>query len=335
MTQNRPAAIILACEGLTLSDAEKRLFASANPLGFILFARNCESPEQIIALNNELRECVGWHCPILIDQEGGRVQRLKPPIWQQYMPAQSCHTPEDAAGIARYIANDLTALNIDVNCAPCIDLLCEETHDVIGDRAFSDSPTDVFEKGLATAQAYLEGGVTPIVKHIPGHGRATSDSHLELPVVDTSLEELENSDFKPFADFAKTPTAEKTWGMMAHVIYSALDSEYAASVSQKVIRYLREDMKMDQFLIADDISMLALKKYGNLADRAIKTLESGCDATLYCGNIFKDNSGGVFGNSESTQMLNEMEQVMAVIPPMTEASFDRYERSNIRRRSAA
>lgn len=318
MTPNISTAIILSCEGHSLTDAEKRLFASANPLGFILFARNCDNPDQIRALNHELRDCVGWHCPILIDQEGGRVQRLKPPHWQQFMPAQSCHTTDDAAGIARYIAADLVALNIDVNCAPVIDLLCDETHDIIGDRAFSDNPQEVYEKGLAVAQAYLDGGVTPIVKHIPGHGRANSDSHLELPVVDTPLRELEQTDFEPFSAFAKTNIAEKTWGMVAHVVYSALDKDYAATVSKTVMDYIRDDMGVDQFLLADDISMLALEKYGNLADRAIKTLEAGCDATLYCAG-----------------KLNEMEKVMADVPPLTPISFERYERSSIRRRSAA
>lgn len=318
MTISTPSAIILSCEGQSLTDAEKRLFASANPLGFILFARNCDNPEQIIKLNHELRDCVGRHCPILIDQEGGRVQRLTPPHWQQFMPAQTCHTAEDAAGIAKYIGADLSALNIDVNCAPCIDLLCEETHDIIGDRAFSDNPQEVYEKGFAVAQAYLEAGVTPIVKHIPGHGRANSDSHLELPIVDTPLAELEITDFEPFRRFAKTAIAEKTWGMVAHIVFSALDSEYAATVSKTVMDYIREDMQVDQFLLADDISMLALEKYGNLADRAVKTLDAGCDATLYCA-----------GN------LKEMELVMADVPPLTPSSFERYERSNIRRRSAA
>lgn len=312
--QNVPAAIILSCEGLSLTEAEKRLFASANPLGFILFARNCETPEQIIKLNHELRDCVGWHCPILIDQEGGRVQRLKPPTWQQFMPAQSCHTAEDAAGIARYIAADLTALNIDVNCAPCIDLLCEETHDIIGDRAFSDNPQEVYEKGLAVAQAYLGGGVTPIVKHIPGHGRANSDSHLELPVVDTPLAELEQTDFEPFRAFARSEIAPQTWGMVAHVLYSALDKDKPATVSKTVMDYIRNDMKVEQFLLADDISMLALAKYGNLADRAVKTLDAGCDATLYCA-----------GN------LKEMEEVMVDVPPLTPTSFERYERSKATR----
>lgn len=313
-----PTAIILSCEDHKLSDAEKRLFASANPLGFILFARNCDNPDQIRALNHELRDCVGWHCPILIDQEGGRVQRLKPPHWQQFMPAQSCTTNEDAAGIARYIGADLSALNIDVNCAPVMDLLCEDTHDIIGDRAFSDNPQEVFEKGKAVCNAYLESDITPVMKHIPGHGRANSDSHLELPVVDTPLEELETSDFEPFRRLAKALNAPQVWGMVAHVVYSALDKDHPATVSKTVMDYVRQEMGIDQFLLADDISMLALEKYGNLADRAVKTIESGCDATLYCAG-----------------KLTEMESIMPDVPVMSETSYNRYDRSRIRRRSAA
>jgi beta-N-acetylhexosaminidase len=313
-----PAAIILSVEGTILTDCEKRLFASANPLGFILFQRNCETPDQIRALNHELRDCVGWDCPILIDQEGGRIQRLKPPHWQQFMPAQSCNTPEEAAGIACYIANDLSALNIDVNCAPVMDILYEETHDVIGDRAFSDNPQDVYEKGLAVCEAYLNEGITPVAKHIPGHGRATSDSHLELPVVETSLEELTQTDFEPFKSLAAHPLAPQIWGMVAHVVYSALDKEAPATVSKAVMGYLRKNLGINQFLLADDIGMNALEKYGNLADRAVKTLEAGCDATLYCAG-----------------RLTEMEEIMRDIPDMTTKSFDRYERSRIRRRSAA
>jgi len=262
-----PAAAILSVAGLKLTDDEKRFFASVNPLGFILFAYNCDTPEQIAALNNEIRECVGWHCPILIDQEGGRVQRLKPPHWQKFMPANSCHTTDDAAGIATLIGNDLTALNIDVNCSPVMDLLLPETHDVIGDRAFSDNPQDVYEKAYAVCQAYLDLGITPIAKHIPGHGRATCDSHLELPVVDTPLVELEQTDFEPFVQLAKSDIAADVWAMVAHVTYSALDSD-PATISKPVIDYIRTEMKNDQFLLADDISMKALDKYGNLADHA-------------------------------------------------------------------
>lgn len=312
-----PAAIILSVEGLELTAAEKRLFAGSNPLGFILFARNCDNPDQIRALNHQLRDCVGWDCPILIDQEGGRVQRLKPPHWQQFMPAQSCNTIDEAAGIARFIANDLAALNIDVNCSPVMDLICDETHDVIGDRAFSDNPQDVLEKGEAVCRAYLDEGITPVVKHIPGHGRATADSHLELPIVDTPLSELEQSDFEPFRRMAESSVADQVWGMVAHVVFSALDSE-AATVSKTVMNYIRNDMGVDHFLLADDICMNALEKYGNLADRAVKTLESGCDATLYCAG-----------------KLTEMESLMQDVPAMTRKSFDRYERSRIRRRSAA
>ena len=312
-----PAAAILSVEGLTLSDAEKRFFASANPLGFILFAYNCDTPEQISALNQELRECVGWECPILIDQEGGRVQRLKPPLWQKYMPANSCHTSEDAAGIASLIGADLSALNIDVNCSPVMDLLLPETHDVIGDRAFSDNPQEVYDKAYAVCQAYLKAGITPVAKHIPGHGRATCDSHLDLPVVETSLSELEQTDFEPFVQLAQSDIADKVWGMVAHVSYAALDT-LPATISKPTMDYIRQDMKNDQFLIADDISMKALDKHGNLADRAVKTLAAGCDALLYCDS-----------------KLNEMEDIMQVVPSMTEQSFERYDRTRIRRRSAA
>ena len=256
------------------------------------------------------RDCVGWDCPISIDQEGGRVQRLKPPHWQQYMPAQSCNSAEDAAGIACYIANDLAALNFDVNYTPVMDISYEETHDVIGDRAFSDNPQDVYEKALAVCEAYLNEGITPVAKHIPGHGRATSDSHDELPVVETPLQELEQTDFEPFKRLAATPLAPQIWGMVAHVVYSALDNQAPASVSPSAIAYIRNELGVDQFLLADDISMKALEKYGNLADRAVKTLESGCDATLYCAGI-----------------LTEMEEIMRVVPDMTAKSFDRYERS--------
>ncbi len=312
-----PAAIILSVKGLKLTDGEKRFFVTANPLGFILFAYNCDTPEQISALTNEIRECVGWDCPILIDQEGGRVQRLKPPHWQQFMPANSCHTAEDAAGIATLIGNDLAALNIDVNCSPVMDLLLPDMHDVIGDRAFSDNPQEVFEKAYAVCQAYLAEGITPVAKHIPGHGRATCDSHFELPIVDTSLAELEQTDFEPFVKLAQSDIADQVWGMVAHVTYTALDKD-PATVSKTVIDYVRNEMKIDQFLLADDISMRALDKYGNLADRAVKTLASGCDATLYCDS-----------------KLNEMEEIMPDVPIMTDESFNRYERSRIRRRSAA
>ncbi len=315
---SHPSAIILSIEGTSLTDGEKRLFASANPLGFILFQRNCDNPDQIRKLNHELRDCLGWGCPILIDQEGGRVQRLKPPHWQQYMPANSCHTAEDAAGIACYIANDLSALNIDVNCTPVMDLLYEETHDIIGDRAFSDNPQDVYEKSEAVCRAHLEAGITPVVKHIPGHGRAMADSHLELPIVDTSLEELEQSDFEPFRQMAKSPLADQVWGMVAHIIYPALDPDYAVTVSKNAMEYLRKDLGIDHFLLPDDISMLALEKYGNLADRAVKTLEAGSDATLYCAG-----------------KLTEMEEIMRDVPAMTDTAYKRYERSTIRRRSAA
>ena len=313
-----PAAIILSCEGLSLSEEERRLFASTNPLGFILFKRNCETPEQIRDLTKDLRACVGWDCPILIDQEGGRVQRLQPPIWQQHRPALACETAEEAAGIARYISNDLVPLGIDVNCAPCVDVLCEETHDVIGDRAFSDNPDDIAEKGLAVCEAYLSEGITPIMKHIPGHGRAASDSHLELPVVTIPLEELDISDFEPFRQLSRSDIADQIWAMAAHVVYTALDEDAPATVSNTAIEVIRQDIGFNGFLLADDISMKALDKFGTLSERAVKTLDAGCDATLYCAGT-----------------LNEMKEIMQVVPKLRPESLKRYERSRLRRRSAA
>lgn len=313
-----PAAIILSCEGLALSDEERRLFASTSPLGFILFKRNCDTPEQILDLTKDLRACVGWDCPVLIDQEGGRVQRLQPPIWQQHRPALSCENADEAAGIARYIANDLVPLGIDVNCAPCIDVLCEETHDVIGDRAFSDNADDISEKGLAVCEAYLSEGVIPVMKHIPGHGRATSDSHLELPIVGASLEELEASDFEPFRQLSQSEIADHIWAMVAHVVYNALDDTAPATVSNTAIEVIRQDIGFGGFLLADDISMKALDKFGTLSERAVKTLDAGCDATLYCAGI-----------------LNEMKEIMQVVPQLRPESLKRYERSRLRRRSAA
>jgi beta-N-acetylhexosaminidase len=234
------------------------------------------------------------------------------------MPAHNCHTTDDVKKINCCIAADLDALNIDVNCTPVMDLLFEETHDIIGDRAFSDNPQEVFEKAEAVCQAHLEAGITPVAKHIPGHGRATADSHLELPVVETSLAELEQTDFEPFRLMAESPLADQVWGMVAHIIYTAIDPDLCLTVSKGGMNYLRKELKIDHFLLPDDISMLALEKYGNLADRAVKTLEAGADATLYCAG-----------------KQTEMEEVMAVVPPMTDESFNRYERSTVRRRSAA
>ena len=284
-------AVILSLSGTVLTGDERAFFKDADPLGFILFERNCETPEQLVALTGELREVLGRECPILIDQEGGRVQRLKPPVWRGYVAAQLFGAEaesdmEKALSDLRFttlqMAEDLRGAGINVNCTPVLDVLTPETHDAIGDRAFSDKAEIVARLGLSVCRHYLASGITPVIKHMPGHGRATSDSHKDLPRVSASLEEL-RQDFLPFREIAAADVAPAVWGMMAHVVYEAIDSEHPASVSPKVIdEVVREQIGFDGFLLSDDLDMEALAAYGDIPARVGATIEAGCDAALYC-----------------------------------------------------
>ncbi|HNS45462.1 MAG TPA: glycoside hydrolase family 3 N-terminal domain-containing protein, partial [Alphaproteobacteria bacterium] len=204
-----PLAAVFSVEGEVLTYAEKSLFSAAQPFGFILFGRNCVNPEQLKRLTNELRTCVGWNCPIMIDQEGGRVARLKSPQWDEYPPARfyggkiergegSLRLRQDMTDMAKILLD----LGVDVNCAPVCDVLTDKTHEIIGDRAYSSDPKIVTEAATETALAFLDAGVTPILKHLPGHGRACVDSHHDLPRVDATLDDLRNTDFYPFAELA-------------------------------------------------------------------------------------------------------------------------------------
>lgn len=305
--QRIPSAAIYGCAGLDLGAAEADFFRAADPLGFILFARNCETPDQIRELVTALRESVGRpEAPVLIDQEGGRVARLKPPQWRAAPPASyfgrmASHDRERAHEAlrinTRLLAAELTDLGIDVDCVPLLDLHFLGAHDVIGDRAFGGDPDLVADLGRIVVETLLEGGVMPVAKHIPGHGRARVDSHLELPLVDTSAAELEASDFRPFQALADAP-----WGMTAHVIYSALDAEAPATTSRKVVdNVIRGWIGFDGLLLSDDLSMEALS--GSLGERAAASLAAGCDIALHCN-----------GKPE------EMEQVAAAVGPMSEAA---------------
>jgi beta-N-acetylhexosaminidase len=269
-----------------VSDEERALFEQAQPFGFILFARNIENPDQIRALVRELRSLVGRdNAPVLIDQEGGRVQRLRPPHWPDFPPAASfgaVHARDAERGLkaarlgATLIAAELAALDINVDCLPVADLLFAEGHGIIGDRAYGSDPDIVAALGRAAAEGLMEGGVLPIVKHIPGHGRARSDSHEELPVVDTTLDELERTDFESFRQLNDLPI-----GMTAHVVYTAVDSRRAATVSPVVIAdVIRKRIGFDGLLLSDDLSMKALK--GSLASRTEAALAAGCDVALHC-----------------------------------------------------
>lgn len=281
-----PKAAIFGLAGLQVSDAERRFFAESDPLGFILFARNCDNPVQVAALVGELRDIVGRaDAPVLIDQEGGRVARLRPPHWREAPPAAvfgalSQHNEDKAADAVRInaqlIGSELASLGIDVDCAPVLDVPAEGSHDIVGDRAFGTAPELVSRLGRAALKGFLAAGVIPVVKHIPGHGRASVDSHLELPVVTDELSELRRVDFVPFAELADAP-----WAMTAHVVYEAIDRDNPATTSRIVINdIIRGEIGFDGLLISDDLSMKALS--GTFGERAALALSAGCDVALHC-----------------------------------------------------
>ncbi|MCE9649325.1 MAG: beta-N-acetylhexosaminidase [Parvibaculum sp.] len=278
-------AAIYGCAGLKLTDAEKRFFSEAEPWGFIVFARNIETPDQLRALTDEFRDIGGPDVPVLIDQEGGRVARLRPPHWRPYpagrrygeLYARSREQGVEAARLgSRLIACELASAGINVDCLPVLDVPVPGANDVIGNRAYAETPEPVIALGRAAAEGLLAGGVLPIIKHIPGHGRAGVDSHLSLPIVETDAKTLSETDFAPFKALADMPVA-----MTAHVVYAAIDAAAPATTSRKVIGdIIRGVIGFDGFLMSDDVSMQALQ--GSLADRARASLKAGCDIVLHC-----------------------------------------------------
>jgi beta-N-acetylhexosaminidase len=284
-------AAIFGCASLTLSDQERRLFEACDPLGFILFARNLEAPEQVRALVAAMRESVGREAPVLIDQEGGRVARLGPPHWREAPAAARFGelakldrfvAAEAAALNSRLLADELAALGIDVDCLPVLDVPAAGADAIIGDRAYGDTPEVVAMLGRAACGGLLAGGVLPVIKHIPGHGRAGADSHLALPVVATPLAELEKTDFAPFRALADMPLA-----MTAHVVYADIDRARPATLSPTVIgQVIRGAIGFDGLLMSDDIGMGALS--GPVAERGEAALAAGCDVVLHCNGEFDE-----------------------------------------------
>jgi beta-N-acetylhexosaminidase len=275
-----------------LSDAERRFFHDVNPVGFILFQRNCEAPAQVRRLVAALRESVERvDAPVLIDQEGGRVARLKPPLWPAY-PAPGViaglggmQAREAAWLAARLIADDLAMLGITVDCAPVLDIPVPGADPIIGDRAWGSDVRLVAERGLAFCDGLMAGGVLPVIKHIPGHGRGTVDSHQALPVVATPRRELDSTDFAPFRALSGMP-----WAMTAHVLYRAIDPERPATLSRGVIDgVIRTSIGFDGVLVCDDLSMQALG--GSLQERARGALAAGCDLVLHCNGDMAEMSG--------------------------------------------
>ena len=279
------SAAIYGCSGLVLSEAERDFFADVRPWGFILFRRNVESPDQVRALVEALRASIGNpDAPVLIDQEGGRVQRLGPPHWPKYPPgAAYLQAAKGDAGQARELvrlgarlmAHDLKALGITVDCVPVLDVPVPGAHDIIGDRAYAQDPATVSLLGRAAAEGLLAGGVLPIIKHIPDHGRAFADSHHDLPVVHADFETLDGWDFAPFKALSDMPMA-----MTAHVVYDAVDPKRPATTSKKAIRMMRDHLGFSGLIMSDDLSMKALS--GSLTERAEASLKAGCDVVLHC-----------------------------------------------------
>jgi beta-N-acetylhexosaminidase len=305
-------AAIFGCAGAALSADERSFFRDADPLGFILFARNIETPGQVRRLTEDLRSCVARaEAPVLIDQEGGRVVRLRPPHWRKAPPARllgELYARDPERGLeatklnSRLLAADVAAIGCDVDCLPVLDMTFPETHAVIGDRAYAGQPEPVAALGRAAAEGLLAEGVMPVIKHIPGHGRATVDSHATLPRVSVSRDILERTDFVPFKFLADLP-----WAMTAHVLYEAIDPAAALTVSAGGVRdVVRGHIGFDGLLLSDDLSMEALG--GTLGERAARALAAGCDIALHCNG-----------------RMGEMRDVAENAGPMTAAARRRFE----------
>jgi beta-N-acetylhexosaminidase len=306
-------AAIYGLEGLELTSSERDFFRDADAAGFILFKRNCETRDQLLRLTDSLRDLTGRSdLPILIDQEGGRVARMKPPEWPAFPPAERfadlyraapSSAIEAARANARAIALMLGSAGINVNALPLLDVRQEGASDIIGDRALGSEPMQVAALGRAVLDGMASAGVVGIIKHMPGHGRALVDSHKELPVVTASAEELE-TDLAPFERLASAPM-----GMTAHVVYTAWDAERPASMSPIVIRdIIRERIGFDGWLMSDDLGMEALQ--GDFGSRAAGVVAAGCDVALHCS-----------GN------MDEMVAVAAAVPAMTSEAEARLARA--------
>ncbi len=285
-------AFISGCSGLSLSSDEATLFKQFQPWGLILFKRNCDTPAQIKSLTRQFRDVVGRKdAPVFIDQEGGRVQRFGPPNWRVYPNARAFGqlyqrnatlAVRTARNIGRLMAQDLYNLDITSSCLPVLDVPQAGAHDVIGNRAYDMRPETIVILANAHTSGLLEGGVLPVMKHIPGHGRSLVDSHYNLPVVKTKRMELETVDFFPFAALANMPMA-----MTAHVIFEALDDENPATLSRKIIRdVVRKVIGFQGLLMTDDLSMKALG--GTLEQKVTRAYDAGCDMVLHCNGVMDE-----------------------------------------------
>ncbi len=324
MKHTAPKPVIFGCHGARLLQSEREFFSRVQPLGFILFTRNCENPDQIRALVDDLRSCVSHHfVPILIDQEGGRVARLGSSHWRQYPPAGVIgQLADDDLNLACWAAEanaylmgiEMLEMGINVDCAPVMDLLMPNAHHVIGDRAFHENVEITATLAAYVIRGLQRAGVIPVIKHLPGHGRALVDSHEKLPIVSASLKELEESDFLVFRQVCMAINEEsfsQPWGMTAHIIYEALDCHRPATQSDTVIdKTIRKHIDFRGFLVSDCLTMKALG--GAMSARAIQAIEAGCDAVLHC-------SGD----------MDEMVDIAAALTSISAASYERVKASKL------
>jgi len=276
------SATILGCAGLRLSSDEAALFRAVQPWGFILFKRNVADTAQLLALTAELRTAVGRDAPVFMDQEGGTVQRLRPPLARNWPDAAAQQGGTDAVYLRHLLmAAELRAAGVDGNCAPVIDVAGPQTHPFLQRRIWSDDPYQAAVTGRAAAQGLLAGGVLPVIKHLPGHGAANADSHHDLAHCTASLAALNAHDFVPVRALQDMPL-----GMTSHVIYDALDPSCPATQSAVVLSYLRDDLGFSGLLMSDDIGMDALG--GTMGDRAAKSIAAGCDVVLHCSGDMEE-----------------------------------------------
>jgi beta-N-acetylhexosaminidase len=311
-------AFITGLSGATVTPDECAFLREARPWGLILFKRNISNPGQVASLVDQFRLNVGFQAPVLIDQEGGRVQRLSPPHWPAYPPGAvygRLYAKDAAIGLAaarlggRLIANDLHLLGIDVDCLPLADVPVAAADPVIGDRAYGLVPGQVAAIAGAVAEGLLAGGVLPVLKHLPGHGRATADSHLRLPIVDATRADLEATDFAAFRPLNRLPM-----GMTAHVVFSAIDPVAPATTSATIVsQVIRGGIGFEGLLMSDDVSMGALS--GTLGERSRGALAAGCDVVLHCNG-----------------QIDEMRDVAAAVPLLSGAALRRAEAALAARR---
>jgi beta-N-acetylhexosaminidase len=322
---SKPSAVVFGCSGRELTSEEHAFFRATNPLGLILFQRNCDSPKQVRALVEAFRACVGRDdAAVMIDQEGGRVARLKPPHWPEFPAAKAyadlfAKDPDQGLEAAklggRLIGHELADLGISIDCAPVLDVPQPGADPIIGDRAFGPDVDTIVQLAKAFMDGLMKGGITPVIKHIPGHGRALVDSHKDLPLVNAALEDLQAVDFAPFRALHMAG-----WAMTAHVVYAALDPDLPATLSPGIIEnVIRRQLGFQGVLVSDDLSMKALS--GSFVERTRACLKAGCDVALHC-------------NGNMDEMAQVAEGVAVDGSEMTRGGWARYKMSKLLTASA-